>query len=205
MLRGAQDGPGPSDCRADRRSLFYAGRRRPLNEVVEATIVIRLLQLYPLRVRNAAFTPLQRPNSNYARIRQRPSDTKCRAGTFYIPRRRFSAGSFRSSCVSTPAETEVIQLATARTKADFLEVSHGVLDARGVRLAVRRTMRRIAEMTLPTRRQRSRPRALRQPVGSSPRLLKNASMKSAPEYALVSIRMKNSLAALTLHSCSEAA
>lgn len=74
----------------------------------------------------------------------------------------------------------------------FLEVTHDLLDARGVRLAVRRTMRRIAEMALPKRRHRSCPRALRQPVSSWPRLLKNSSIKSAPEYALVSIKMKNS-------------
>lgn len=74
----------------------------------------------------------------------------------------------------------------------FLEVTHDLLDARGVRLAVRRTMRRIAEMALPKRRHRSCPRALRQPVSSWPRLLKNSSINSAPEYALVSIKMKNS-------------
>ena len=67
----------------------------------------------------------------------------------------------------------------------FLEVTYDLLDARGVRLAVRRTMRRIAEMALPKRRQRSCPRALRQPVSSWPRLLKNSSVNSAPEYELI--------------------
>ena len=67
----------------------------------------------------------------------------------------------------------------------FLEVTHDLLDARGLRLAVRRTMRRIAEMALPKRRQRSCPRALRQPVSSWPRLLKNSSINSAPEYELI--------------------
>ncbi len=67
----------------------------------------------------------------------------------------------------------------------FLEVTHDLLDARGVRLAVRRTMRRIAEMALPKRRQRSCPRALRQPVSSWPRLLKNSSVNTAPEYELI--------------------
>jgi hypothetical protein len=66
----------------------------------------------------------------------------------------------------------------------FLEVTEDLLDARGVRLAVRRTMRRIAEMAIPKRRQRSCPRALRQPVSSWPRLLKNSSVQGAPEYNL---------------------
>jgi hypothetical protein len=69
----------------------------------------------------------------------------------------------------------------------FLEVTEDLLDARGVRLAVRRTMRRIAEMAIPKRRQRSCPRALRQPVSSWPRLLKNTSIKDAPEYNLIPV------------------
>jgi hypothetical protein len=74
----------------------------------------------------------------------------------------------------------------------FLEVSHDLLDARGVRLLVRRTMRQIAEMALPKRRQRSCPRALRQPVSSWPRLLKNSSVNSAPEYQLIPLPAPNS-------------
>jgi hypothetical protein len=69
----------------------------------------------------------------------------------------------------------------------FLEVTEDLLDARGVRLAVRRTMRRIAEAAIPKRRQRSCPRALRQPVSSWPRLLKNSSIKGAPEYNLIPV------------------
>ena len=67
----------------------------------------------------------------------------------------------------------------------FLEVTEDLLDARAVRLAVRRTMRRIAEAAIPKRRQRSCPRALRQPVSSWPRLLKNRSVQGAPEYNLI--------------------
>ena len=66
----------------------------------------------------------------------------------------------------------------------FLEVTEDLLDARGVRLAVRRTMKRIAQMAIPKRRQRSCPRALRQPVSSWPRLLENRSINAAPEYIL---------------------
>jgi hypothetical protein len=70
---------------------------------------------------------------------------------------------------------------------NFLEVTHDLLDARGVRLAILRTMRRIAEMALPKRRQRSCPRALRQPVSSWPRLLKNSSINTPPEYQLIAL------------------
>jgi hypothetical protein len=73
----------------------------------------------------------------------------------------------------------------------FLEVSQDLLDARGVRLLVRRTMRQIAAMAIPKRRQRSCPRALRQPVSSWPRLLKNSSVNSAPEYQLLPLSDAN--------------
>jgi hypothetical protein len=66
----------------------------------------------------------------------------------------------------------------------LLEVTTGLLDERGVRLAVRRTLRLIAERALPKRRQRSCPRAVRQPVSSWPRLLKNTSVNRAAEYKL---------------------
>jgi hypothetical protein len=69
----------------------------------------------------------------------------------------------------------------------FLEVTEDLLDVRGVRLAVRRTMKRIARMAIPKRRQRSCPRALRQPVSSWPRLLENSSINAAPEYILTPI------------------
>jgi hypothetical protein len=55
----------------------------------------------------------------------------------------------------------------------FLEVSADLLTPAQVRLVVRRSLRRIADMAIPKRRQRSCPRALRQPVSSWPRLRKN--------------------------------
>ena len=67
----------------------------------------------------------------------------------------------------------------------FLEVTDGLLDERGVRLAVRRTLRLIAERALPKRRQRSCQRAVRQPVSSWPRLRKNTSVKGAAEYKIL--------------------
>ncbi len=71
----------------------------------------------------------------------------------------------------------------------FLEITEGLLDERGVRLAVARTMRWIAERALPKRRQRSCQRALRQPVSSWPRLLKNRSVQAAPEYKLSTVKL----------------
>lgn len=69
----------------------------------------------------------------------------------------------------------------------FLEVTEDLLDARGVRLAVRRTMARIARMAIPKRRQRSCPRAKRQPVSSWPRLLENSSINAVAEYELIPV------------------
>jgi hypothetical protein len=67
----------------------------------------------------------------------------------------------------------------------FLEASDGLLDARGVRLVVRRTMRLIAERAIPKRRQRSCPRALRQPVSSWPRLVKNTYAYGSVEHEII--------------------
>lgn len=61
----------------------------------------------------------------------------------------------------------------------FLDVSADLLSPEQVRLVVSRTLRQIADMAIPKRRQRSCPRALRQPVSSWPRLRKNTS-KSGP-------------------------
>ena len=66
----------------------------------------------------------------------------------------------------------------------FLEVSDGILTVEQVRKIVWRTMRQIAEMAIPKRRQRSCPRALRQPVSSWPRLLKNTYQKGAIKYSV---------------------
>jgi hypothetical protein len=69
----------------------------------------------------------------------------------------------------------------------FLEMTEDLLDARQIRLAVQRTMRRIAEMAIPKRRQRSCPRALRQPVSSWPRLVKNSYVSGEPNYELTAV------------------
>jgi len=67
----------------------------------------------------------------------------------------------------------------------FLELSGDLLTPRQIRLVVRRAIRRIAEMAIPKRRQRSCPRAVRQPVSSWPRLRRNTYRNGAPEYTIV--------------------
>ena len=69
----------------------------------------------------------------------------------------------------------------------FLEVSADLLNPAGVRLVVRRSLRRIAEMAIPKRRQRSCQRALRQPVSSWPRLRKNTYRRGDVAYSVGAI------------------
>jgi hypothetical protein len=69
----------------------------------------------------------------------------------------------------------------------FLEVSADMLTREQVRVIVRRSLRQIADMAIPKRRQRSCPRALRQPVSSWPRLRKNTYRKGIIEYSVNSI------------------
>lgn len=66
-----------------------------------------------------------------------------------------------------------------------LETGAGIFTAQQVRRLVRRTLREIAQMALPKRRARSCPRALRQPVSSWPRLLKNTYQTGLPQYELI--------------------
>jgi hypothetical protein len=69
----------------------------------------------------------------------------------------------------------------------FLEVSADLLSPAQVRLIVRRSLRRIAAMAIPKRRQRSCPRALRQPVSSWPRLRKNTYRTGPIDYSVGAI------------------
>ena len=69
----------------------------------------------------------------------------------------------------------------------FLAVSADLLTPAQVRLVVRRSLRRIADMAIPKRRQRSCPRALRQPVSSWPRLRKNTYRKGAAQLLVTPI------------------
>ena len=63
----------------------------------------------------------------------------------------------------------------------FLEVADDMLTVQQVKKLAQRTLRQIAEMAIPKRRQRSCPRAIRQPVSSWPRLLKNTYQDGAVE------------------------
>jgi len=69
----------------------------------------------------------------------------------------------------------------------FLEVSADLLGPEQVRLVIRRCLKKIAERAIPKRRQRSCPRALRQPVSSWPRLRKNISHTGPVEYSVEEI------------------
>jgi hypothetical protein len=66
----------------------------------------------------------------------------------------------------------------------FLEVSADLLGPDKIRLLVRRTLRHLGKSAIPKRRQRSCPRALRQPVSSWPRLRKNTYRHGPIEYAV---------------------
>jgi hypothetical protein len=67
----------------------------------------------------------------------------------------------------------------------FLELSSDLLTPRKIRLVVQRALRLIADMAIPKRRQRTCPRALRQPVSSWPRLVKNTYRHGPPTYNVV--------------------
>jgi hypothetical protein len=73
-------------------------------------------------------------------------------------------------------------LQVVQTLWQFLEVSADLLNPDQVRLVVRRSLRRIADMAIPKRRQRSCQRVLRQPVSSWPRLRRNTSRKGPVQY-----------------------
>jgi hypothetical protein len=66
----------------------------------------------------------------------------------------------------------------------FLEASADLLGPKKIRTVVRRTLQKIAARAIPKRRQRSCPRALRQPVSSWPRLRKNTYQNGPIEYSV---------------------
>lgn len=69
-----------------------------------------------------------------------------------------------------------------------LAAGHGILSPEQAVAMTRKVMKLIAEMALPPRRKRSCPRAVRQPVGSWPRLTKNTYSSGATEYKLTKIK-----------------
>lgn len=66
----------------------------------------------------------------------------------------------------------------------FLEVSSDLLGPEKIRLVLGRVLRQIANAAIPKRRQRSCPRALRQPVSSWPRLRKNTYRNGPIDYTV---------------------
>lgn len=74
----------------------------------------------------------------------------------------------------------------------ILQVTSDLLSAEEVRLVVRRTLREIADVAIPKRRQRSCPRALRQPVSRWPRLRRNTYRHGPVEYTVKSQIIPNS-------------
>ena len=69
----------------------------------------------------------------------------------------------------------------------FLQLAADLPTVAQARLLVRRGLRRIAAMAIPKRRQRTCPRALRQPVSRGPRLRKNSYRKGPVTYAIEAI------------------
>lgn len=67
----------------------------------------------------------------------------------------------------------------------FLELSSDLLSAEDIHVVVRRALKQVADLAITTRRHRSCPRALRQPVRRWPRLMKNTYVHGAPEVSVI--------------------
>ena len=90
-------------------------------------------------------------------------------------------------------EGDVLRISFGKTLAHVralwfvLAAAQGVISPEQAAAMTRNVMKLIAEMALPPRRKRSCPRAVRQPVGSWPRLTKNTYSTGATEYQLTTI------------------
>ena len=73
----------------------------------------------------------------------------------------------------------------------LLEIGEGIHSAKQVRALVVRTLERIAAQVTPARRARSCPRAVRQPVGSWPRLLRRQEWQGAIQYQILPATKKS--------------
>ena len=71
----------------------------------------------------------------------------------------------------------------------MLQCSEGLLTRDQIQEMTRRVMRQIAEYAIPPRRKRSCPRAVRQPIGSWPRLVKNTYQIGATEWSISPIEI----------------
>ena len=81
--------------------------------------------------------------------------------------------------VASHAELPVLRISFRKTWEtvqglwQFLEVSEGIINRRQTKEIINKAMDQIAELIIPERRERSCPRAIRQPVSSRPRLKRN--------------------------------
>jgi len=98
---------------------------------------------------------------------------------------------------ATLAEVQVVRISfmktlhIARGLWQFLELSADLLSPADVRTLVRRAMTQIADMAISKRRARSCPRAVRQPVGSWPRLVKNTYVHGTPNITVIATKPTN--------------
>ena len=69
----------------------------------------------------------------------------------------------------------------------IIQCSEGLLTKKQIQEMTRRVMRQIAECALPPRRKRSCPRAVRKPIGSWPRLVRNTYQKGETEWTVSTI------------------
>lgn len=94
---------------------------------------------------------------------------------------------------ATVGEVDVLRISFGKTLHwvrglwQFLEVSEGIVSEKQIQKMVRKAMNWIAKWAIPKRRQRSCPRALRQPVSSWPRLMKNTYNNAPAEYEILPV------------------
>jgi len=97
-------------------------------------------------------------------------------------------------CAADGAQQEVLRISFGKTLVlvrslwVVLGAGQGVLSQEQMSALTQKVMQRIAESALPPRRKRTCPRAVRQPVGSWPRLTKNTYSTGATQYKLTKIR-----------------
>lgn len=96
--------------------------------------------------------------------------------------------------VASLGEVEVVRISFLKVMQtvsglwQFLELTEGMLTSRQVSKVVTKALHQIAKYALGKRRKRSCPRALRQPVSSWPRLVKNTYKNGEAEYELLPIK-----------------
>ena len=96
-------------------------------------------------------------------------------------------------CIAGLSQGEVLRISFGKTLTMVrslwitLAASEGLLSAQQAAAMTNQVMLFIAQIALPPRRKRSCPRAVRQPIGSWPRLTKNSYSNGSTEYELTEI------------------